>query len=331
MKLLYNQYIQRALWEELIENNPYASPFQTPEFFDFFNRVPGYSADAFALEESGRLIAFSVVTVQKEPGLKAFFSRRGIIYGGPLFDPDHPGDLSELIKQIQKFYKKKVIYIEVRNCFNYSPFKSIYTEQGWKYEPWLNFHLQTTDKAMMESAMSNSRLRQINMAIKNGAVWKEADKIEDIQSFYKILASLYKKKVRKPLMKWDFFKEFFEQKTGKYFMVYFQEKVIGGIMCPILPARAIYEFYICGLDKDYKDQYPSVMATWAAMDYAGQNGIPLFDFMGAGSPDEQYGVREFKTRFGGELVEYGRYLKVLDPFLYETGKFTLKLISKINK
>ena len=331
MKFLCNQFIPRSLWKEFIDSNLFTSPFQSYEFFRFFNSIPGYHADAFAVEEFGCLIALSVVTVQKEPGIKSFFSRRGIIYGGPLICPDHPAALPELIKQVQLFYDKKLIYIEIRNYFNYSTFKSIFARQGWEYQPWLNFHLNTTDKAEMESSMSSNRLRQIHKAIKNGAVWKEADKLEDIQSFYQILDSLYKEKVKKPLMRWDFFKQFFEQSIGKYLLVYFQGKVIGGIMCFIFPAKAIYEFYICGLDHDYKNQYPSIMATWAAMEYAYLNGIPLFDFMGAGSPEEQYGVRDFKARFGGKFDEHGRFLKILNPFLYEIGKLGLKLLSKFQK
>ena len=61
------------------------------------------------------------------------------------------------------------------------------------------------------------------------------------------------------------------------------------------------------------------------IEYANKNNIPLFDFMGAGKPDEQYGVRDFKARFGGELVEYGRFLKINNPFLYAIGRFGIKL------
>jgi serine/alanine adding enzyme len=97
-------------------------------------------------------------------------------------------------------------------------------------------------------------------------------------------------------------------------------------MCPVLNGRCLYEFYLFGLDEQYKDQYPSVMATWAALEYANANHIPWFDFMGAGQKELDYGVREFKSRFGGELVEYGRYIKINRPMLYEIGKAGLKLM-----
>ena len=50
--------------------------------------------------------------------------------------------------------------------------------------------------------------------------------------------------------------------------------------------------------------------------------------MGAGKPDEAYGVRDFKARFGGEQVEHGRFLYINKPLLYRVGKFGVKLLKK---
>jgi lipid II:glycine glycyltransferase (peptidoglycan interpeptide bridge formation enzyme) len=60
------------------------------------------------------------------------------------------------------------------------------------------------------------------------------------------------------------------------------------------------------------------------MQYAAENDYPLFDFMGAGSPDQPYGVRDFKAEFGGELVEHGRFLCIRKPMLYWIGKMGVK-------
>ena len=127
----------------------------------------------------------------------------------------------------------------------------------------------------------------------------------------------------------EFFEEFFIKNIGKYLLVIYKGNIIGGIMCPILKDKCIYEFYICGLDEEYKEQYPSVMATWAAMEYANRNHIPVFDFMGAGRKGQDYGVREFKSRFGGELIENGRFILISNPFLYNLGEFVLNIIKNI--
>ena len=51
--------------------------------------------------------------------------------------------------------------------------------------------------------------------------------------------------------------------------------------------------------------------------------------MGAGSPgDGGYGVRDFKAKFGGELVEYGRFRYVANKPLYALGKWAVNLMKK---
>jgi lipid II:glycine glycyltransferase (peptidoglycan interpeptide bridge formation enzyme) len=48
--------------------------------------------------------------------------------------------------------------------------------------------------------------------------------------------------------------------------------------------------------------------------------------MGAGKPDEGYGVREFKAKFGGTLVEHGRFLCVLNKSQYRIGEGFVKIM-----
>ncbi|MCF7859876.1 MAG: peptidoglycan bridge formation glycyltransferase FemA/FemB family protein, partial [Candidatus Cloacimonetes bacterium] len=90
----------------------------------------------------------------------------------------------------------------------------------------------------------------------------------------------------------------------------------------------IYELYVCGEDGKYKDVYPSVLATYAALDYGLKNNLKYFDFLGAGKPNEDYGVREFKKKFGGELVNYGRFKLILNKPLYKIGELGIKLLKK---
>jgi lipid II:glycine glycyltransferase (peptidoglycan interpeptide bridge formation enzyme) len=54
----------------------------------------------------------------------------------------------------------------------------------------------------------------------------------------------------------------------------------------------------------------------------------VFDFGGAGHPDKPYGVREFKRRFGGEMVNFGRYEKVHSKLKYGMVNVGFSLYSK---
>ena len=149
---------------------------------------------------------------------------------------------------------------------------------------------------------------------------------EDIAAWYEILVELYRTRVKTPLFPLSFFIEFYRQGLGKYLLVKYEGKVIGGIMCPILEGRCIYEWFVCGMDTEYRNQNPSVMATYAAMEYGNVHGLVRFDFMGAGKPNEPYGVREFKARFGGDEVEHGRFLCVTKPLFYKLGVFAVKIL-----
>ena len=331
MKLLTDDAIDRDKWNDFLKTSPYDSPFQTPAFYVLFNSVPGYAAQVFAIEVDHQLAALAVVTIQKEKGLKRFFSQRGIIYGGPVYDVNTPEALEALLVFIERSLQKQVIYLETRNFFDFSQEKSIFLKLHWKYLAYLNFQLDTSDDTLVRKAVSSSRMRQIKKAVNNNVSWKEAENLEEVHKYYLILKNLYNEKNKRPLYPWEFFKQLYEKKGGKYLLVFYNGQVIGGMACLVHPGKTIYEFYICGQDERYKEQYPSVLATWAAIEYAYLHGIPRFDFMGAGRPDQEYGVREFKARFGGELVEHGRFIKITKPVLYQVGKAGLTIMAKLKR
>lgn len=332
MKVLLNQEIPVSIWKNLINTNAYGSPFQTIEYFNFFNSVPGHSAIAIAVTNNDQITALSVVTLQKEPGIKSYFSRRAIIYGGPLLTDDGNGNsLGILLSEINRIIKKKVIYAETRNFFNYEKHISTFKNSGWMYQPYLNYQLECITEEEIWSKLNSNRKRQIKKAIKCGVVSREAQSKGEVEAYYIVLNNLYKNKIRKPLPKKDFFIELFNRQLAKFFLIHYRNKIIGGIVCPVLSKKAIYEFYVCGLDHEYKEGSPSVMATYSAIQYACLNGINYFDFMGAGKPDDDYGVRDFKAKFGGNMVEYGRFIKILDSTLYNLGSNVMKAKSRIKK
>ena len=172
--------------------------------------------------------------------------------------------------------------------------------------------------------------------MKEGAEIIAPENENQVAEFYEILHYLYKYKVKKPLPAYAFFRNFYLQsekgRLGVIRLVKYNGRIIGGILSPVFNNKVIYEWYVCGLDQEFKNVYPSVLATWAAIDYAIQNNIEMFDFMGVGVPDRDYGVRDFKSKFGGELVNYGSFGRVNNKFLYaitEIGFNVLALLKKI--
>jgi lipid II:glycine glycyltransferase (peptidoglycan interpeptide bridge formation enzyme) len=190
--------------------------------------------------------------------------------------------------------------------------------------------------------MSAVRRRQIRKSLANRAKIIQPENESQVREFYDILFELYKNKVKKPLPHWSFFQAFYhsikkgDQKSpnAKYFLIAFDNRIIGGILSPFLPGGTVFEWYVCGLDREYKSQgiYPSVLATWAAIDFAAGNEFSRFDFMGVGIPGKSYGVRDFKMKFGGHQVNYGRFSRINNRWLYviaEAGYNLLSLVKKV--
>src|SRR5690606_9843303 len=315
------------LWKEFINTDSHTNFFQSDKALSFFKRLKNYNPVLILAAKENNIIGSLLGVVIKSPGIKGRLSSRCIVWGGPVTNDNEAAE--KLIISLEKIVSAKSIYVEYRNMRDVSNINPVFQNLGYKFSEHLNYIIPVKDLQYNKSILSSTRKRQINKALKSGAVIKEASSSDDVAAFYLILSELYKKKVKKPLPGINFFTEFFKDSSlGKIFLISYQNNIIGGIVCPIYKGT-IYEYYVCGLDSEYKYQYPSVLATWAPIEYAANNGLKYFDFMGAGKPDADYGVREFKSKFGGELVNYGRYLKVTKPALYSIGKTGLNLLQKL--
>ena len=354
--LTYDQ-IDQLQWQELVQSSPVTTWFQTDEAYRFYQSVGDMQAFAYGVSEEDNLVGIVVgYTTKEKCKFKQHFTARSIIVGGPLLAEDISEEaLHTLLSSIknlpslqggelpglgsskrsnsgERHYDQEKdggrpipIYVETRNFHDYSKWKSIFEANGFTYQPHYDIHVHCN----AQHQMSERRQRELKRAIKNGVTVAQAQSETEIRDWYQILHRLYREKVRTPLFSEEFFLQFYRNGVGKYLLVKHEGKVIGGMMCPVLDSRAIYEWYVCGLDEEYKDLSPSVVATHAAIEYAKKNGLPLFDFMGAGEPEIPYGVRDFKMEFGGELREYGRFLCIRKPLLYWIGKIGVKWFTKM--
>ena len=326
-------------WQALIDRSPYATWFQTKEAYEFYaSLLEEMTPFAVAIQRTNKLVAVCVGYItQAKNKLVQCFTRRAIIIGGPVIDEDATAEeITALLNAVKKLQRSDLqpagrstakrstglspIYIETRNFHDYSRWKEVFQYSGFAYQPHYDIHV----RCHAQHQMSERRQRELKRALKNGAEIIVASSEQQIRDWYQILSQLYREKVRTPLFSEEFFLQFYRNGVGKYLLVKHDNKVIGGMMCPVLDGKAIYEWYVCGLDEEYRDLSPSVVATHAAIEYAKANGLPLFDFMGAGVPDQPYGVRDFKMEFGGELVEHGRFLCIRKPLLYKLGKWGVK-------
>lgn len=333
MRILELNDIDRGEWGALVAASATGTWFQTPEAYDFFASMPElFKPFVFGLENDGVLrgICCGYITVEKS-ALKQMMTRRAIIVGGPaLVDSCSEEEVAALMSAFCKQLKSQAIYIETRNFNDYSRWKEAFAKAGLSYEPHLNFHVHTDQgREAIEENIGKHRKKYIRLSFRDGASIEENPTIEQVRIYYEILLDLYKTKVKMPLQPWEFFEKLYHCPSCKYLLVLYDGQVVGGSICMLLLGHGVYEWYACGKDGVFKNIHPSSVTKYAGMKYACDNGYAVFDMMGAGKPDEEYGVRDFKAEFGGELVEHGRFLCVTKPLLYRIGVLGVKILKKL--
>ena len=318
-------------WKELVKQSDVATWFQTDIAYYFYASLPSLMIPfVYALEADGNLkgVVVGYITKEQNP-IKQFLTRRAIIVGGPLLANDATGDeVAFLMTAVRKSLRGEAIYIETRNFNDYSQWKDDFIASGFDYVPHLNFHVDTTTKEIIEGNLSKSRKRDIRVSFRDGAQIITEPTIDQVRSYYTILADLYQTKVKLPLFPLEFFEKLYELKSSRFLLVEYNGEIFGGTVCVCLKDKTMFEWFVCGKDGVVKNIFPSEVATYAGLQCSVDDNCAKFDMMGAGSPNVRYGVRDFKAKFGGELVEHGRYLCICKPLLYKLGKLGVQILKK---
>ncbi len=329
MEYLKNSKIEVDKWKDLVRNCKLSTPFQTHEFFEFYNSIEQQSANVYAIGTGDRLLGLAIVTIQKEKGVKRFFSKRGIIYGGCLLEDevDGQGVYNQLLKYVAEDLRNEVIYIEIRNYLDYS---HIEINDIWQRIPYYNCNIDLRGKTIDDllKAMTYNRRREIKLSFKEGADVEEAKSLDDVLILYNLLKELYKDRVKLPLPNESFFKNFYHSGIGKVFVVKHEDNIIGGAFCLFYAGLSIYTYYYHGIRDYHPKIFPTHLAIYGAMKFGIDNKLQMVDLMGAGKPEEEYGVRKYKAAYGSNLIEQDRFLLIQKPLLYKLGLKGLQFLKR---
>lgn len=331
--------IPEDLWNTFVPPHDKGTVFQAVEMHDLFLKTKKFNPLMISAYDNNVLCGLLLgVFIHERNGWGKLLSSRFVIYGGPLLSGDNDKQkktLDHLLKELIRHTKRKALFIQFRNFFPQDKLMETYEKNGFRLIDRLNYIIPIDNKESVLNNISESRRRQIRKGLAGGTEIIEPASINQVREFYNILYKLYRYKIRKPLPDWSFFENFYQQskagKLGMIRLIQYNNTIIGGILAPVFLDKCIYEWYVCGLDQEYKEQYPSVLATWAGIKYAIENNIKSFDFMGVGKPDMAYGVRDFKARFGGELVNHGRITRVNNRFLYNIAELGYNVLATFKK
>jgi lipid II:glycine glycyltransferase (peptidoglycan interpeptide bridge formation enzyme) len=322
--------VDRKQWSDFILNHPEGNIFQTPELFDVFKATKNNTPQLIAvLNEKNCITGILLAVIQKEhSGILDRFTERSIIWGGPLILDNNVEVLNIILKKYNSMIKKKAIYSQFRNLWTQdNEFKTCFEKHGYIYEEHLNILVDLKkDKEQLWKEVNPKGRNKIRKAAKEGTAFMVIEEYEQIEEIYKILEDVYKR-AGLPLHDKSLFEGAWKYLSKKSMIKFFgainNGKIIGTriVLCF---REKLYDWY-AGSYKEYQKKNPNDLLTWEVFLWSKRNGYKVFDFGGAGRPGTPYGVRDYKLKFGGKVVNFGRYNKVHKPVLMKIGKLGLKV------
>jgi serine/alanine adding enzyme len=322
MTLTITNSIDEKTWREFVNQHPQGNVFHTPEMFEVFSRTNEHAPEIwFAVNDKHLLAVFMPVQITLLTGIFRHLSTRSIAYGSILCLPDsEPQDaLMPLLKNYKRETGKHSLFTELRNLSCLGELQPILAQERFVYQEHLNYliDLDRPPEAIFQSIGHRTR-KNIRHGINQGKVIiEEVKKREDIAACYELICKTYQT-AKVPLADLSLFEAAFDLLYPKG-MVRFSLARVGedpvAVSVELLYKDVIYGWY-SGLDRSFSSYSPNELLMWDILKWGAENGYRIYDFGGAGKPNEKSGVRDFKAKFGGRLVSYGRNTWVPNPVIF---------------
>lgn len=307
------QQLDESSWRTFVDSHPQGNIFHTPELFQVFARTQGHRPTLWATTNAnGRVLALLLpVQITLKGGPLRRLTTRAVVYGSVLWDPGPEGQ--EALALLLYTYTQEVdgapLFTELRNLSDLKAVQPILQTHGFAYEDHLNYLLNLTlpSETLFRNIGSRTR-KHIRRALRQGeVVIEEANKREQVAICYDLLCRTYRT-ARVPLADHSLFEAAFDVLYPKGMVRFTLARVNStpvATSVELLYKDTVYGWY-GGVDRAYSSYRPNELLMWYILQWSAENNYRVYDFGGAGKPNEKYGVRDFKAKFGGTLVNYGR-------------------------
>ncbi len=324
-------------WTELQASSPFASPFHSPEYYEFLKSQKNHIPFVLSVcDAKSVLSALVVIDIQSNGNrLLRHFTSRAIVHGGPLVSPDCPDEaFKQLIcEAIELSRKNDAVYFEIRPYFDYSGYAGIFFLYGMKFTDYGDCIVDTSTLETIDRNIQPRKRRQIRAALRQDIDFVDNPSKNQIVDFYAMLKQKHWQRSGRPVPSLQYFIELSKTPFTSFLLAYYQDKLIAGsvlLHSQSAKCQSAYHYYVAGLDDLFENLAPSSVITYHTLQYAHDIGCQQVSLMGAGRLSIPYGVRDFKVRMGARVVPYGRYLFLIHPFIYKLASFALNLLHRSN-
>jgi hypothetical protein len=313
-------------WRTYVEKHPDGGIFHTPEMFDLFAGVKNHIPNLWAAIDGNQDIQamFLPIEITLKTMLRPL-TTRAVVYGSILYEPTQIGkeSLWILLKTHNERINPDTLFTELRNSSDLSDVQPVLELNGFVFEPHLNYliDLNKPIEEVMQNIGKRTR-KQIRSGLsKQQIIVRQITTKNEVKECYDLISKSYAA-AQVPVASLSFFEAVFEKLSPKGMVKIWLAKLDGVCVASSIELsykNVVYGWY-SGVDRDYSKHYPGELLMWHVLQWSVENGYTVYDFGGAGKPDEEYGVRDFKAKFGGELVNYGRNICIHRPKTLQVSK-----------
>jgi lipid II:glycine glycyltransferase (peptidoglycan interpeptide bridge formation enzyme) len=222
--------------------------------------------------------------------------------------------LALLLQEYNQRVSGVPLFTEIRNVTDPCLIQDVLENHGYTYEDHLNYllDLSRNEETILQSFTKSTRNRIRRVLRQGDIIVREVTERTMLPLFYEVLLKTFKT-VRVPLADISLFETAFDvlrPKNMAYFTIAYINEAPAAAQVSILYKDVVFGWYN-GVDRSCK--YCNDILMWNLIKWGAENGYGVLDFGGAGKPGEKYGVRDFKGKFNGKLVSYGRNTRVHAP------------------
>jgi lipid II:glycine glycyltransferase (peptidoglycan interpeptide bridge formation enzyme) len=256
------------------------------------------------------LVAVRVRTFSEVLGSAA---ARSILFSEPLCrdDPQSIAALCSLINAHDRAMCRSVLFAEVRALHASGPERIALEKCGYQYLDYLNFVIDLTrPKEELWRRIRETARWKIRKSLRHGLTCRNVSSDDAVDLFYPLLQATYRRS-GVPLADRSLFDAahaILRPQGMIEFMSVYDGKKPMAMNAVLLFGKQAFGWYGGALRMQAAS--PSELLHWHEIAWSHEHGYERYDFGGAGWPNVPYGVRDFKAKFGGGLVSYGRYRKV---------------------
>ncbi len=321
--------VDKHAWDDFANSEPSAMVFHSRPFIEFMSTAGNHKVQSTFVLEGQKVVGayFRIGYGSGNPLLK-MVTGRAVSYGGPLVAGQNAEVLTLLLENAKD---PGAIYTEVRLFTDLSWGRAQFEASGFEYKAHLNVLVDVKEETKMWEALKSSKRNKIRKSIKGGVevVVKQDLSDQELGRCHEILSGLYTR-IQLPLPEVGFFQNLMRSELGAstYFTLALHEGQIIAFRLHMLFNDRVFDWYAAD-DPVHRKLSVNDRTVWETLVWSGKHSAKLFDFGGAGKPGDEYGVRDFKIQFGGEVVEFGRFQRVNRPLSMKLATKGLEVVKKM--